>query len=932
MSHNTSNLSHPESDCVFPAESFHDGSCQGRSLWDELANQGDRYRQLLDCVQAIVWRASAQTIQFTFVSPYAETLLGYPVQRWLDDPMFWKDHIHAEDRDWVIHFYAKATKEKKPHEFDYRMIAADGRVVWLHDVVYMLVEDDQPAELIGVMFDITEKKRADEALRHSKDQLLDTVNTIPAQIWSSSPDGTIDFCNDRCMSDKGMTLDELQNEGWSRTLHPDDRDRVLNAWHESVRNGAPFEQEQRYHMVNGQYRWFLCRGVPLRDSEGRIVKWYGTNTDIDDRKRAEEALRKSERQWHGVFDNSRIGVALQDSSWRYVDANAAFCEMVGYRLDELQKMTCFDITYEEDCEQCRAIVDEFTAGERNHIELEKRYLRKDGVPVWARISGSRINIAGSPLWVVMAEDITDRKRLDDQLQQQRDRLRLLLDLNHRFISKLDAREFFDGLMDGLRRLAGWDWATILLPDATLQRLDVYLSPDNSYLQEGYTLPVDGSLQGEVYRSGKPVAFRIEELPSLCRVYRDNSWMQEIAQLEHIRAGCALPLIYAGNTIGVLFLMTRSAQDPAKSDLTFLQELAALVAATLQNTLRFESVNESRAKLLSEREYIEADSLRERGIAEIIGNSAEILEVVKQVGVVAPTDSAVLITGETGTGKELIARAIHELSSRHDHSFIKVDCAAIPEALMESELFGHEKGAFTGATAQKLGRFELADHGTLFLDEVGDIPLELQPKLLRVLQDHAFERLGSNRTRKVDVRVIAATHRNLEEMVEQGNLREDLYYRLKVFPILIPPLRDRPSDIPGLVRYYVMKYALRMKKEVPAVPQSAMEVFLRYPWPGNVRELQHFIERSVVLTSGRQLQAPLSELQQIIRRRANKPPAHPRRLEDIERESILHALEESNWVVGGPDGAAVKLGLKRTTLASRMEKLGISRPRSKFATQ
>ncbi|HYL13405.1 MAG TPA: sigma 54-interacting transcriptional regulator [Terriglobales bacterium] len=922
MSDNAAHLSDPEPDGILSRVPY------ARTLSDELADELGRYRQLLDCVQAIVWRGNAQTFQFTFVSPYAETLLGYPVQRWLRDPAFWREHIHPEDRDWAVHFCAKATREKKSHEFDYRMMAADGKVVWLHGVVHVLVEDGQASELIGIMIDITEKKQAEEALRRGEDRLRKVVDVIPQQIWSCAPDGTLDFCNERWRSELGLTLEEGQGDGWQTILHPDDRQRVLTDWHESVTNGTPYEQEERHRMRDGQYRWFLSRGVPLRDSERQIVRWYGTNTDIDDQKRAREALQKSERRWRGVFDNSKIGVALQDSSLRYVDANAAFCQIVGYRLDELQKMTCLDITYEEDRERYKAIIKELTSGKRNHFDLEKRYRRRDGELVWSRINGSSVGTADSPLWVVMAEDITKRKRLADELHHERDRLQLLLDLNHRFISKLDVREFFHALMDGIRLMAGWQWASILLPEPSSDRLSVYLSSDNSYLREGYTLPIDGSLQGKVYRSAKPVAFRIEDLPGLCPVYRDNDWMQQITNAEHVRAGCALPLIHEGRVIGVLFLMTRVALDPVKSDLNFLQELASLVTATLHNSLRFESVNESRAKLLTEREYIESDFLRERGIADIIGDSPGIIEVLKQVRAVAPTDSTVLITGETGTGKELIARAIHGRSPRHDHSFIKVDCAAIPASLLESELFGHEKGAFTGATTQKPGRFELADHGTLFLDEVGDIPLELQPKLLRVLQDHAFERVGSNRLRQVDVRIIAATNRNLETMVETGKFREDLYYRLRVFPIVIPPLRERAEDIPALVRHYVENYARRMRKPVTEIPAEAMETFVRYPWPGNVRELQHFIERAVILSPGHTLDAPLAELTATIQRiqAAYEKPSRHGTLREIEREAILQALLESNWVVGGPHGAAAKLGLRRTTLSSRMEKLGISRPR------
>jgi formate hydrogenlyase transcriptional activator len=305
---------------------------------------------------------------------------------------------------------------------------------------------------------------------------------------------------------------------------------------------------------------------------------------------------------------------------------------------------------------------------------------------------------------------------------------------------------------------------------------------------------------------------------------------------------------------------------------------------------------------------------------IVGKSATLQRVLKQVEVVAPTDSGVLIQGETGTGKELIAQAIHNRSTRRDRPFVKVNCAAIPSGLLESELFGHEKGAFTGAIMRKPGRFEVADKGTLFLDEVGDIPLELQSKLLRVLQEHEFERLGSTRTQQVDVRVIAATHRDLKQMVAEGTFRSDLYYRLHVFPLTVPPLRDRHEDIPLIVHHYVDKFARRMNRRIESVPARTMEVFTSYSWPGNVRELQNFIERAVILSPGNSLRAPLEEL----KAEEVKPGPHTSlsTLEEMEREHVLRALRESNWVTGGPKGAAVRLGMKRTTLAYRIRKLGI----------
>jgi formate hydrogenlyase transcriptional activator len=321
----------------------------------------------------------------------------------------------------------------------------------------------------------------------------------------------------------------------------------------------------------------------------------------------------------------------------------------------------------------------------------------------------------------------------------------------------------------------------------------------------------------------------------------------------------------------------------------------------------------------EKPYVDEEPTDAPLFEGIVGRSSALQRVLRQVEVVAPTDSGVLIQGETGTGKELVAQAIHNRSARRDRPFIKVNCAAIPSGLLESELFGHEKGAFTGAIMRKPGRFELADKGTLFLDEVGDIPLDLQAKLLRVLQEHEFERLGSTRTQQVDVRVIAATHRDLKKMVEEGTFRSDLYYRLHVFPLTVPPLRDRREDIPLIVRHFVDKYAKRLNRQVDTIPARTMEAVVSYPWPGNVRELQNFVERAVILSPGTSLRAPLEELRQESTQTAQ---TNLSTLEEMEREHVLRALRESNWVTGGPKGAAVRLGMKRTTLAYRIRKLGI----------
>ena len=387
-----------------------------------------------------------------------------------------------------------------------------------------------------------------------------------------------------------------------------------------------------------------------------------------------------------------------------------------------------------------------------------------------------------------------------------------------------------------------------------------------------------------------------------------------------RSLCRLPLCTAHGSVGVLSIASSQPHNYSEQDTRLLLLAADQVAFGLANSLLHAELQKLKGESGVENEpYVEDQRGSDPVFENIVGRSSALQRVLQQVDVVAPTDSGVLIQGETGTGKELVAQAIHNRSARRDRPFIKVNCAAIPSGLLESELFGHEKGAFTGAVMRKPGRFELADKGTLFLDEVGDIPLDLQAKLLRVLQEHEFERLGSIRTQQVDVRVIAASHRDLKEMVEEGTFRSDLYYRLHVFPLVVPPLRERREDIPLIVRHFVNKYAQRMNRRIETIPASTMEVFANYPWPGNVRELQNFVERAVILSPGTSLRAPLEELKQ---QATPGSSVSLSTLEEMEREHVLRALRESNWVTGGPNGAAIRLGMKRTTLAYRIRKLGI----------
>jgi formate hydrogenlyase transcriptional activator len=520
----------------------------------------------------------------------------------------------------------------------------------------------------------------------------------------------------------------------------------------------------------------------------------------------------------------------------------------------------------------------------------------------------------------------ERHMSEQALQRERDRLRLLLEITNSMTSKLDLRRLVEALSTDLLRVTRCDFCSLLLPDADSGelRMTILYNPEpRGYVCEGI-IPIHGSLCGKAFWTGKTQHFNhVEEHRNDPETF-GNSVGRPYYQRhmdEGLISGCDLPLIGRSGVVGVLAALKRSERAYSKDDVAFLEQVAGQVAIAVENALDYEKAIRDRDKETKQRLYLEQEIRSE--FTEIVGESPALKAALSLASVVAPTHSSVLILGETGTGKELVARAIHNLSSRREKAFVKLNCAAIPLGLLESELFGHEKGAFTGAIAQKTGRFELADQGTLFLDEVGDIPLELQAKLLRVLQEQEFERLGSNHTHKVDVRLIAATHRDLVAMVKQGTFREDLYYRLKVFPIHVPALRQRTEDIPKLVLHFTALSARRMNKRIEEIPSETMDALVRYRWPGNVRELQNFIERAVILSPHSVLRAPISELDQFSSHKDSNQPMSG--LAEVERDHILRALEASNWVVGGRNGAAQQLGMKRTSLVYRMRKLRISRP-------
>jgi formate hydrogenlyase transcriptional activator len=574
------------------------------------------------------------------------------------------------------------------------------------------------------------------------------------------------------------------------------------------------------------------------------------------------------------------------------------------------------------------------------------------------------------------------QKYQQQLARERDRLKVLLEINNLLVSTRDTTALFRGIVSSLKPVVHQDYTSLALVEEATGLLKIHaldLPEPAAAVRTEFAVPLGGSPAGQAMTKGEVLIARGDDLdrfqPDVTRYFREQG----------VQVICCVPLTTHARTFGTINFASRDPKAFSTPDVDLLRQVAAQVAIALENALAFKEIDALKDKLAVEKLYLEEEIRSEFNFEEIIGDSAPLRRTLAQVELAAPAGTTVLILGETGTGKELIARAIHNLSPRRERTFVKVNCAAIPAGLLESELFGHERGAFTGALTQKIGRFEFADRGTLFLDEVGDLPLELQPKLLRVLQEQEFERLGGNRTQKVDVRVVAATNTDLAKLVAEKKFRSDLYFRLNVFPIRLPSLRERPEDVPLLVRYFVQKFSRRQNKTVEYIPADVMDALVHYPWPGNVRELENLIERAVLLSPGRELRVPIGELKALsgaITREMNGSATETREengeryaiprmnpaygsypvgaaeaaypasagisgvegsratdgsasigaasgsivtLEEAERQHILRALRQTQWRIAGPRGAAVLLNMKRTTLQARMRKLNIRRP-------
>jgi formate hydrogenlyase transcriptional activator len=659
--------------------------------------------------------------------------------------------IHPDDRAAMREQLETGIRDKTDFEVDMRFVHPITGIRNIRSICHAVVDRcGDLREMVGTVIDITERKKAEEELRASESKYRHLVDTTPAFVHTALPNGELDFLNQGWLEYVGVPLTDLLGWGWTSMIHPEDVEAFVDKWRASVRSGEPFLAESRVRRTDGEYRWFMHHKEPLRDELGQIVKWYGSSIDIQERKTAEEKIREQEAELRQILDLTpqHIGVLGPDGSRLYVNHTAL--EYLGITLEQWRDAKAYlDHLHPEDREHFLAERNKRFLEGHPH-ELEARLLRHDGEFRWFlfRMTPLRDEQGHITRWYGTATDIQDRKRAEEEIRKENIALR-----------------------------------------------------------------------------------------------------EEIIK-----------------------------------------------------TSMFE---------------------------EIVGNSPALQQVLVRVTKVAPTDSTVLITGETGTGKELIARAIHKASKRSDRAFVSVNCAAIPPSLIASELFGHEKGAFTGATARRLGRFELAEGGTIFLDEVGELPPETQVALLRVLQEREFERVGGNRSIKANARVIVATNRDLPAAIGAGTFREDLFYRLNVFPIEMPPLRERREDIPMLVQYFIDRYARKEGKNIGRVSKETLDLFQRYPWPGNIRELQNVVERSVIVSEGESFSVDESWLS-----RQPIPTSSQSELRDRlnaqEKEAIEAALAESRGRVFGPTGAAAKLGIARSTLESKIKTHKIDKNRFKVS--
>jgi PAS domain S-box-containing protein len=909
---------------------------------DTTANGEQSFRQIVDSMPAFAWCASPDgKLEYLnrrivdYTGERQENLVGFG----------WANVLHSEDVERTKTAWLHSVETGDPCIVDQRVRRFDNVYRWFRTVAQPLRDDSgRVIRWYGVATDIEDWKRAEEAVRASELNFRVIIDSIPGLVHTLTAAGEVEFVNQQNLAYFGKTLEELRGWASGGVFHPDDLARAMEAWKNTQETGQPDEIECRLRRADGVYRWFQLRCLPLRDSQGSIIRWMSLHTDIDERKQAEDRLQLLLDVTNQVVSNLQLSDLLRAISGSI--RRVMQCDCASLALPDAED------------KQLQLHVLDFPGG-KGFFQEEGVY-SIEGSPYGTAFRSMKPLALSSPFaeWLdnsVVQNRISDgfkslcfiplisRNRAIGTLNLGRLQGDVFTDEDLSFVGQVASQIAIAIENTSAYREVEQGRAELGKALGEIKQRTEALRRSEGYLAEAQKLNHTGSWAWDVRTRDafwsqemfKILGYEPEKTkPSLSnfmeRVHpEDRQMVEQVVKRE-----------VTGSDQDVVSDYRIVLPDRTKKHLHVIAhpvtnesgEVIQVIGTSMDVTEQVEARNKlekafAEIKLLKDQLYKENLALRDEvdGISmfeEVVGSSSSLKAVLDSVRIVAPADSTVLIQGETGTGKEMIARAIHKLSPRKDQAFVKVNCAAIPLGLLESELFGHERGAFTGAIAQKVGRFELAHKGTLFLDEVGDIPLELQPKLLRVLQEQEFERLGSTRTQRVDVRVLAATNVSLTQMVAEKKFRSDLYYRLRVFPIDVPPLRDRREDIPLLVRYFSNKYARRMGKHIESIPRESMDALSRYPWPGNIRELQNLMERATLLTTGPSLRVPLAE---ILTDSGVSAPSEGNALEQAEREQIVRALRESNWVVGGARGAAARLGLKRTSLAYKMQKLRISRP-------
>ena len=845
---------------------------------ETLRESEDRYRDLVEHTEDLVCTHDLQGRMLS-VNPAPAKVLGYEASELLKIPM--RELMAPEFRQEFDRYLARIQKNGADQGLLCVVTRGGERRIWEYRNTLRTEGVAQPI-VRGMAHDITERKRAEEALRRREQDYRSFVAKSSEGIFREELDAPLPIdlpedelierilhdsylaeCNDAMAKMYGFESGgELVGKRLTELLPAEDV-RNVEMTREYVRSGFRVIDRESHEVDMASNPKVFRNSILGIVENGKLVRTWGIQRDVTEecrleeaRQKAEEAVRESETHFRALVEQASDGIFIADSNGRYIDVNTAGAEMLGYTREELLQLSIADVVTKDEIERIPLEVARFAGGVTARSDW--KFLRKDGAIFPGEVCGKLLpdgRLQG------IVRDMTERKQAEEEMRRSEERFRVAL--KHSPI-------------------------TVFNQDRDLRYTWIY-NPQ-LYWQHEAIGKTDDEILGPV---------RADALTDLKqRVQKSGLSQRKDVTIPHNGRSYAFdvsiePLFDAeGNAIGI----TGTCVDIAR-----LREMA-------------DRLQDAKEKLVQEKSYLESEIQSELGFEEIIGQSGALLEVLKKARVVAPTGSTVLVLGETGTGKELVARSVHALSARHDQTFVKLNCAAVPSGLLESELFGHERGAFTGAVNQKVGRIELADRGTLFLDEIGELPLELQPKLLRVLQDREFERLGGVQTKRVDVRIIAATNRDLRQDIADKKFREDLFYRLNVFPIELPPLRERREDIAMLVQHFVHKHAARMGRQITTIPDETMRILRSWSWPGNIRELENMIERMVILTKGPVLTAPPAELEAWESSEDN--------LTDMERDHIVRVLRETNGVLSGTTGAASRLGVKRTTLQSMLKRFGI----------